>query len=243
MEHAREIGAIAFFGDKYGDIVRVLEAGEHSVELCGGTHVHALGFIGPLRILGEGSIGSNLRRIEAVTGEGALDRIHEEDLQVRRTASLLNVTVPEVPERVERLLTQVKGLQEELETLRSRQATSDAKSIAANAVDGVVVERRDGLAPDDLRRLALAVRDALGSGIVVLAGLGPDGKKAGLVVGVTKDLVQAGVSAAEVAAPAAKALGGGTAKNPELVVGGGPKVDGLDEALALARAGAEAARG
>ena len=72
-EHAESLGAIAFFGDKYGDLVRVLEAGEHSIELCGGTHVHALGFIGPIKIVSEGSIGANLRRIEAVTGEGALD--------------------------------------------------------------------------------------------------------------------------------------------------------------------------
>ena len=81
--HAESIGAIAFFGDKYGDVVRVLEAGDHSIELCGGTHVHALGFIGPIKIVSEGSIGSNLRRIEAVTGEGALDRVHDEEVRLR----------------------------------------------------------------------------------------------------------------------------------------------------------------
>ena len=84
--HAESIGAIAFFGDKYGDIVRVLEAGEHSIELCGGTHVHALGFIGPIKIVSEGSIGANLRRIEAVTGEGALDRVHDEEVRLRSAA-------------------------------------------------------------------------------------------------------------------------------------------------------------
>ena len=83
-EHAGALGAIAFFGDKYGDLVRVLEAGEHSIELCGGTHVHALGFIGPIKIVSEGSIGANLRRIEAVTGEGALARIHDEEVQLAR---------------------------------------------------------------------------------------------------------------------------------------------------------------
>src|SRR5919202_7038419 len=80
MAEAQELGAIAFFGDKYGDVVRVLEAGEHSIELCGGTHVHALGFIGPIKIVSEGSIGANLRRIEAVTGDVALSRIHHEEV-------------------------------------------------------------------------------------------------------------------------------------------------------------------
>ncbi len=90
-EHAESLGAIAFFGDKYGDLVRVLEAGEHSIELCGGTHVHALGFIGPIKIVSEGSIGANLRRIEAVTGERALERIHEEEVQLRELADSLKV--------------------------------------------------------------------------------------------------------------------------------------------------------
>ena len=90
---AESLGAIAFFGDKYGDLVRVLEAGEHSIELCGGTHVHALGFIGPIKIVSEGSIGANLRRIEAVTGDGALDRIHDEEVALRGLADALKVSV------------------------------------------------------------------------------------------------------------------------------------------------------
>src|SRR5207302_10280488 len=90
-EHAESLGAIAFFGDKYGDLVRVLEAGEHSLELCGGTHVPALGFIGPIRIVSEGSVGANLRRIEAVTGDAALARIHDDEVSLRDMAALLKV--------------------------------------------------------------------------------------------------------------------------------------------------------
>jgi alanyl-tRNA synthetase len=241
--HAESIGAIAFFGDKYGDIVRVLEAGEHSLELCGGTHVHALGFIGPVKIVSESSIGSNLRRIEAVTGAGALERVHEEELRLRAAASLLNVGQAEVPERIERLLDQVRGLNEEMKALRARNAAAEAQELAAAAVDRMVVVRRDGLSNDELSRLATATRDALGSGVVVLAGAGPEGEKAGIAVVLSSDLVDAGASAAEVALPAAKALGGGTQKNAERAVGGGPRVDAVDEALDLARSGAERAVG
>ncbi len=241
--HAESIGAIAFFGDKYGDIVRVLEAGEHSTELCGGTHVHALGFIGPIKIVSEGSIGSNLRRIEAVTGEGALDRVHEEEVRLRNTASLLNVGPAEVPERVERLLGQVKSLRDELDALRAKQAVAEAGNLTAEAVNGVIAIRRDGLAGDDLRRIAHAARDALGSGVVAIVGASPDGTKAAIAVAVTKDLVEKGVSAAAIGGPVAKLLGGGTGKNPDFVQGGGQNVAALDDALALARNEAEAAIG
>jgi alanyl-tRNA synthetase len=234
-EHAEELGAIAFFGDKYGDVVRVLEAGEHSLELCGGTHVHALGFIGPIKIVSEGSIGSNLRRIEAVTGEGALERVHDEEVQLRAVAGLLNVGATEVPERVERLLVQVKTLSDELDRARAREAGAEAKDLAAAAVGGVVAVRRDGLSGDALRLLALATRDALGSGIVVIVGAAPAGDKASVAVAVSRDLVAAGVSAAAIGRPAAQVLGGGTGKNEDFVQGGGPKVDALDEALRVAR--------
>jgi alanyl-tRNA synthetase len=232
-EHAEQLGAIAFFGDKYGDLVRVLEAGEHSIELCGGTHVHALGFIGPVKIVSEGSIGANLRRIEALTGDAALEHIRQEEARLRTTASLLKVEPDELPVRVERLLGELKELRTELDAERARQAVADAGVLAVSAVDGVVVERRDGLAPDLLRKLALATRDALGSGIVGLVGVGPDGDKASVVVAVTKDLVSAGVSAGAIAADAATALGGGTGKQADLAMGGGTTVDGIEEARAL----------
>jgi len=240
-DHALEIGALAFFGEKYGDLVRVLEAGEHSIELCGGTHVHALGFIGPIKIVSEGSIGANLRRIEAVTGEAALDHIRHEEEVLRAAAGVLQVKPDELPERVERLLAELRAARQELAAQQARAAAGQAATLAAGATDGVVVARRD-LANDDLRRLALATRDALGTGVVALVGaVPPDGSKGALAVAVSSDLVAHGVSAAEIAKPAARALGGGTAKNPDLVVGGGPKGDQVDAALALLEEHARAA--
>jgi alanyl-tRNA synthetase len=242
-EHAESLGAIAFFGDKYGDLVRVLEAGEHSIELCGGTHVHALGFIGPIKIVSEGSIGANLRRIEAVTGDVALERIRNEEAALRDLARVLKVGPDEVPERVDRLLGEVKSLRDELDAQRQGQAIAEAGSLASGAVDGVVVERRDGLSSDELRQLAIATRDALGSGVVGLVGIAPDGEKATVVAAVTKDLVDRGVAASRVAADAAKALGGGTGKHADVAVGGGKNVAGVEEARAVLAQRAKEASG
>src|SRR5438874_440996 len=234
-EHAESIGALAFFGEKYGDIVRVVEAGDRSVELCGGTHVNALGMIGPIKVLGESSNGANVRRIEALTATATLAHIGTEEARLRRAAELLRVAPHEVPESVERLQGKVKELQEELDAARARQAAGEAKALAAQAAGGVLVVRRDGSTPDDLRRLAVVVRDVMGSGIVVLVGASPDGTKAGLAVAVSSDLQAKGISAAEVAGAAARTLGGGTARNPELVTGGGPRVENIEAALEQAR--------
>ncbi len=243
-DHAESIGAIAFFGDKYGDVVRVVEAGDNSVELCGGTHVSALGMVGPIKILGESSIGANVRRIEALTATATLEHVAENESRLRRLGELLRVTPAEVPERVERLLAQMKELADELDAARARQAAGEARALATGATDGVLATRRDGATPDELRRLVAAARDAMGTGVAIAVGTSPDGAKAGLAVAVTADLVSKGVSAAAVAAEAAKLLGGGTARNPELVTGGGTRVENLDAALDLARqAAVDAVRG
>jgi alanyl-tRNA synthetase len=234
MSEAQALGAIAFFGDKYGDVVRVLEAGEHSVELCGGTHVHALGFIGPIKIVSEGSIGSNLRRIEALTGDGALDYIHEEEATLRKVGTLLRATPKEVPEKLERMVEQMKALDNEIKRLKAREAASAAKELATDADGGILVSRRDGLTPDELRRLAQETLRVIGSGIVALLGETPDGK-AGIAVAVSKDLQDAGASAAELGRPAASALGGGGGKNPDVFIGSGARADAVDDAMQIVR--------
>ncbi len=240
-DHAESLGAIAFFGEKYGDLVRVLEAGEHSLELCGGTHVHSLGFIGPIKIVSEGSIGANLRRIEALTGEGALAHIAEEEQALRRSAEVLKVSVPEVPDRLEKLVAEVRALRADLQKAQERGAKDAAADLAATADGPTVVARVDGFANDALRSLAIATRDALGRGIVGLVGLTPDGAKVAVAVAVSKDLVSEGVAANAVAADAARAVGGGTGKQADVAVGGGPKADAVDDALACLQASVDAA--
>jgi alanyl-tRNA synthetase len=234
MDEARALGAIAFFGDKYGDIVRVLEAGEHSVELCGGTHVRRLGDIGPLKVVSEGSIGSNLRRIEAVTGFGPIERLRQEEELVSRAADVLGTTPDELPIAAERLRGELRTLRDELKDLRRQAAGSRAGDLASAAVDGVVVARVDAVARDDLRDLAVAVRDAPGVRAVVLGGEPPGGSVA-LVAAVTKD---GGLNAAELIAESARTVGGGGGKSAELAVAGGRDASRLDEALDQARAAA-----
>src|SRR5439155_2329538 len=117
-DHAEELGAIAFFGDKYGDVVRVVQAGAESRELCGGTHVDALGMIGPIAVLGEGSIGSNVRRIEALSGEAALEHLRHRSTALARTGETLRVAPEEVPERVEKLVEERDSLWKELDAQR-----------------------------------------------------------------------------------------------------------------------------
>jgi alanyl-tRNA synthetase len=235
MNEARDLGAIAFFGDKYGDIVRVLEAGEHSVELCGGTHVRRLGDIGPLKITSEGSIGSNLRRVEAVTGFGPIDRLRDEEALVARAAEALGTTPDDLPLAAERMRGEFKALRDEIQELRRAVAGNRAGELAAAAVDGVVVARVDGTTRDEVRELALAVRQQPGVRAVVIGGE-PDGGGVALVAAVTRD---SGFEAKDLIADAARTVGGGGGgKNPELAVAGGRDASRLDEALAQARAAA-----
>ena len=228
---AERLGAIAFFGEKYGDVVRVVEAGPRSVELCGGTHVGALGTIGPIKIVSESSIGANLRRIEAVTGTASFDRIRDEERTLGRTATLLRVVPPEVPERVERLLDDNRSLHDEIKALRRQGAGGRARELAADAIDGVVVARVDGTTRDELKDLALATRDQPGVRGAVLGGE-PEGGGVSLVAAVAKD---SGLDASALLAAAARMVGGGGGRGSDVAVAGGRDAAKLDDALELAR--------
>ena len=167
MEDAQAKGAIAFFGDKYGDVVRVLEAGPNSIELCGGTHVHALGDIGLLKIVSESSIGSNVRRVEAVTGSSTVDLLRNEQATTASIAGALGVPVDDVVNGVDRRMQELAELKKELAAAKRQSAVGRADELAASAVDGVVVARIDDLDRDSLRDLAVAIRDK-GVGAVAL---------------------------------------------------------------------------
>ncbi len=233
-EHAADLGAIAFFGEKYGEVVRVLEAGPHSVELCGGTHVRSLGDIGPVRVVHEGSIGSNLRRIEAVTGLATVERLRAGEERAARAGQLLGVPPDQLVEGVERRLEELRSLRDELKALRRAQTGARAGELAATAVHGVVVARVDGTTRDELRDLAVAVRDHAGVRAVVLGGE-PEGGGAALVSAVAPI---GGFHAAELIAEAARTVKGGGGRQPDLAVAGGKDPTRLDEALDQARVAA-----
>ena len=229
-DSAMKRGAIAFFGDKYGDRVRVLEAGP-SVELCGGTHVSATGDIGIIKITSESSIGANLRRIEAVAGMRTLHVARAAEEALIGASRLVGASVDDVVSGITKKLDEIKSLTDENKVLRSKLATGRASEIAASALGGIVITRVDELSPGDLRDLALAVRQQPGVEVVVLGGVSSTG-------GVTLvAAVQPGSStpAADLIRDAAKAVGGGGGGKGDVATAGGKNPSGLDEALRLAR--------
>ena len=229
-DEATAAGAIAFFGDKYGDIVRVLEAGV-SVELCGGTHVGALGDIGMVKVVAESSIGSNLRRIEAVTGTNAVEYVLSHHRTISAAASLLGAQPSELVAAIQRKIEENKSLGDELKALRSAQATSRASEMVASAEGGVVVSRVDGVSPNDLRELALAIRQNSTIKVVVLGGVTDTGGVA-LVATVSSAV---SVAAGELIRDAAKAVGGGGGGKGDIATAGGKDPSAIDAALQLAR--------
>jgi alanyl-tRNA synthetase len=228
-EEAERLGAIAFFGDKYGPTVRVVQAGGTSLEFCGGTHVGALGQIGPIALVSEGSIGSNTRRIFAVTGRVALDRFQGQERLLQSTAQLLRSEPDEVLAATERLMTRQRELDKELSKLRQQSSAADAVELAKEAVNGLVVARRDGVDPKALQTLAQAVLREDGPTSVVLIG-SPDGAKVAIAGATGPD----GPNATDLVRALGAIVGGGGGGSPELALAGGKDPSRIDEALAEA---------
>ncbi len=228
---AQERGAIAFFGDKYGETVRVLSAGP-SLEFCGGTHVrNGLGDIGCIKIVSEGSIGSNLRRIEAVTGIGVVELVRNLDSTVTSAAALMNVAPAELAQGIERQKQQISDLKDQLAGAMSELALGRAAQLAERAKEGRLIERLDGMARDDLANIAktLVKDDRIE---VCLLGGAPSGGGAALVAAVKPG---ADYNAGDLIAVGAKAIKGGGGKGQEFAMAGGKDAEGIDEALETAK--------
>ncbi len=240
-DEASAIGAIALFGEKYGDIVRVVEIGDYSVELCGGTHVTHTSQVGPVKILGEASIGSGLRRVEALTGIDAIEDYRRDRRLLEQIAALVRGTPDEAADKVRRALDDLKAVRAELEKAQRNGAKDQAGALAAKAERAgdasIVAEEVPGLDVGALRQLAALVRDKLGMSVVVLGARRDDG--ANVVVAVSKNLVARGVKAGALAGVASAALDGKGGGKDDLAVGGGKRPDGMPAAL---KAAADAAR-
>ena len=234
MAEATAAGAIAFFGDKYGERVRVLEAGPHSIELCGGTHVQALGDIGPVKITSEGSIGANIRRIEAVTGTRPVEMLTEQEQVVALAAERLGVPAEQLLDGADKRMAEIKSLRAELAELRKAASADQSGDLAQQAVDGVVVALVEGVDRGQLRDLAIATRDRPGVAMVVL-GAAPEGGGAALVAAAAPDC---DLHAGELIAEAAATIGGGGGRDPKLAIAGGRDPSRLEEALGQVRAAA-----
>ncbi len=240
-DDAERMGAIAFFGDKYGERVRVVTAGDYSTEFCGGTHVHSTGQIGPLILLGEGSIGSNMRRVEALVGEAAYAHFVELRERLGATAAAIRSQPDNVVTAASALMDRIAEFEERLSKFEDKELAGVVARAAETADGPLVVYGVGQMAPNALRAAAQQVRARIGSGVVVL-GASNDGKGA-LVAAVSADLVDGGVSAGDVIAAAAGILGGGGSRDADLAQAGGPHGDRLEDALEKARSSAQAALG
>jgi len=230
-------GAIAMFGEKYGDRVRVVTFGDFSMELCGGTHARATGDIGVLKVVSETGIASGVRRVEAVTGQEALRRWREQEQALERTAELLRSPVGELEARVEKLLEERRALERELERLRADQRRAASGDLASQAEDvagvKVLAARVEGVAGDELRAMVDALRERLGSGIVLLAA--PSDGKVTLALGVTPDLT-ARFRAGDLVRETAAVVGGKGGGRPDFAQAGGRDPGKIDEAFERLRA-------
>jgi alanyl-tRNA synthetase len=244
LKEALASGAMALFGEKYGDRVRVVRIGDFSTELCGGTHLDSTGQIGFFKVDAEGAVAAGVRRIEAVAGTAAVEAATRQQRLLREIGDILKAAPAEAPQRLRKLLDEQRVLERQLQELQGKAARSKADDLVADArqVNGVAVVagRVDGLDPDGLRAVADRLRERLGSGIV-LVGSVADGK-VNLVAAVTKDLTKR-FHAGKLVQEVARAVGGGGGGRPDLAQAGGKEPAKLDAALegvydAVARTGA-----
>lgn len=253
VDDAIATGAMALFGEKYGEEVRVVAMGTavegdkagraYSVELCGGTHVGRTGEIGLVHVVGESAVAAGVRRVEALTGDAARRHLAEQEKRLKDVAATLKVSVAEVAERVATLVEERRKLERDLAEARKKLAMGGGKAAdEVREVGGVKFLARvaEGVAPKDLKGLVDEGKKSLGSGVVVMVGVAEDGK-AGVVVGVTDDLTSR-ISAVDLVRAASEALGGkGGGGRPDMAQAGGPDGAKANEAIAAVEAAMPAA--
>ena len=241
IDAAKEKGAMALFGEKYGDVVRVVSVDDFSCELCGGSHVDNTSVIGSFRITGESGTGSGVRRIEAVTGAAALALAKNESRELQQLADMLKAKVGDTTAKLEAFLAQAKGLEKELAQLKKEAAMSDMDSILAGKEDiggvSVITAEAQADSMDNLRDLADSVLDKAGSGVVLLGMVHDD--KVNFVCKVAKADVKRGLHAGKIIKAAAQAAGGNGGGRPDMAQAGGKEPGKLADAL---KAGADAVR-
>jgi alanyl-tRNA synthetase len=244
LDEALRAGAMALFGEKYGQRVSVVKIGDFSVELCGGTHLDATGQIGLLKLETEGAVASGVRRIEAVAGTAALERVQRKEQALRDAADLLKTAPLDVPGRLRKLLEDQKALERQLAELEVKVARTRAEELVARARDvkgvAVIAGRIDGLDPEGLRSVADTLRDRLGSGVVCIGSV--SGEKVNLVAAVTRDLTKR-FHAGKLVQEVAHAVAGSGGGRPDLAQAGGKDAGQLDRALDLVYAHVERVAG
>src|SRR5690606_2107717 len=226
--------AIALFGEKYGDKVRVLRLGGFSMELCGGTHVGRTGDIGLFKIVAEGGVAAGVRRIEAVTGEGALDYVTQTEELLRQVAGLVRSTRDDVVQRVQEGQEQIRSLEKQVRSLKDRLASGQGTDLAAGALDvkgvKVVATTVDGADAAALRNAVDQLKQRLKSAVIVLASV-VDANKVSIVAGVTQDLTDS-LKAGEVVGAIAAQVGGKGGGRADFAQAGGSNPAALPGALA-----------
>jgi alanyl-tRNA synthetase len=239
-DEAVAAGALALFGEKYGDVVRVLKFGDFSTELCGGVHVARTGDVGLFKIVAESGVAAGVRRVEAITGENALAYVRDLEGRLRDAAALLRSGRDDLGDKLQQLLDRNKQLEKDLAQLKGKLASSAGDDLAGQArqIKGVKVlaARVDGIEGNDLRNLLDQLKNKLGSGIVLLGSAG--GAKVSLIAGVTADLT-ARVKAGELVNQAAARVGGKGGGRPDMAQAGGSQPENLDAALQSAYAWVE----
>ncbi|MET0052848.1 MAG: alanine--tRNA ligase [Candidatus Thiodiazotropha sp.] len=233
LDMAKQSGAMALFGEKYADEVRVLSMGDFSTELCGGTHVNAVGDIGLFKITGETGIAAGVRRVEAVTGQRAIEWIEADEERLQRVAELIKTGREDVESKLEQLLDRNRRLEKELEQLKSKLASAAGSDLASQAISlgevKVLAANLEGADPKSLRDTLDQLKNKLGSAVLLLTTV-KDGKVS-LVAGVTKDLTGQ-VKAGDLVKMAAETVGGKGGGRPDMAQAGGSNPDALPQALA-----------